>query len=400
MTNLFFNAKIITEGIILTKDSIVTNENKIVYIGNLKDSIKYLKENKLTYNEIDCKNNYISSGFIDIHCHGGGGYDFMDGDVESIIKASQLHLIHGTTSIYPTTMTSDNETLFKFYKNYRLAIKTKETTPNFLGIHLEGPFFSPNQCGAQDSNLMQIPTKENVELIWNKGKDIIKRWSIASELKGAFEAGDYLSKKDINLSIGHSDATYENIKEAIKHGFNHVTHLYSGMSSITRKGGFRILGLVESSYLFDELNIEIIADGKHLPPELLQMIIKTKDNDKICLVTDSMRAAGQQSGTSILGNKELGLPVIIEDGIAKTMDKTCFAGSIATTDLLVRTMVEKANMPIEKAVKLITTNPAKFMKINSHKGDIKIGMDADLVIFNKDIEIKNIYILGNEVKFL
>jgi len=400
MANLFFNAKIITEGEIINENSIITCNNKIVYIGYKKDCIEYLNKNNLTYNIINCDGNYLSSGFIDLHCHGGGGYDFMDGNVESIIKASQLHLQHGTTSIYPTTMTCENATLFSFFSNYREAKRTNEITPNLLGIHLEGPFFASAQCGAQDSNLMQIPTKENLELIWEKGKDIIKRWSIATELDGALKAGDFLKKNNVHLSIGHSDATYENIKEAIKHGYNHVTHLYSGMSTISRRGGFRILGLVESSYLFDELNVEIIADGKHLPPELLQLIIKTKDNDKICLVTDSMRAAGQESGISILGNKFLGLPVIIEDGIAKTMDKTCFAGSIATTDLLVRTMVKKAKMPIEKAVKLITTNPAKFMKINDHKGDIRVGLDADLVIFNSNIEIKKIYILGNEVKSL
>ncbi|MGD1820864.1 MAG: N-acetylglucosamine-6-phosphate deacetylase [Pleomorphochaeta sp.] len=398
MIRLFFRAKIISSGEILTKNSLLIDDSKIIFIGTKEECLNYIKDKKLNYEEVDCKNNYLSSGFIDLHCHGGGGYDFMDGDDISIIKAAQLHLKHGTTSIYPTSMTSDNSSLFTFFDNYRKAINTNEIIPNFLGLHLEGPFFSPKQCGAQDPNIMQLPTLDNVKTIWEKGKDIIKRWSIAPELEGGYLSGDFLASKNIHLSMGHSDATYSQVKEAIKHGYSHVTHLYSGMSTITRKGGFRVLGLVESAYLFDQLSVELIADGKHLPPELLQLIIKTKDNSKICLITDSMRGAGEAEGPSILGNKKDGLKVFIEDGIAKTMDKTCFAGSVATTDRLVRTMVQQANLPIEKAVQMMSENPAKFMKIDKSKGNIKIGLDADLIIFDENINIQKIYILGKEVK--
>lgn len=397
MVKLFFNAKIITSGIILPSDSLLEMDGVIIYIGSEKQCIDYCKKLNFDYQKINCNNNYLTSGFIDLHCHGGGGYDFMDGDVESIIKAAQLHLKHGTTSIYPTTLTCDNETLFKFFENYREAIKTKEKMPHMLGIHLEGPFFTASQSGAQDSKKMQLPTLENVNKIWEKGRDLISRWSIAAELEGAKETGEFLTSKNIHLAIGHSNATYKEVKEAIKHGFKHVTHLYSGMSTITREQGFRVLGLVESAYLFDELTVEIIADGKHLPPELLRLIIKTKDNDKICLVTDSMRAAGQENGYSILGCKDNGLDVLIEDGIAKTLDKTCFAGSIATTDLLVRTMVKEANLELPKAVQMMNENPAKFMQIDDHKGKIAIGYDSDLILFNENIEISQIYILGNKI---
>jgi N-acetylglucosamine-6-phosphate deacetylase len=397
MVKLFKNAKIITSGAILASDALLEMNGVIIFIGSEKDCLKYCKKLNFEYQTINCNNNYLTSGFIDLHCHGGGGYDFMDGDVESIVKAAQLHLKHGTTSIYPTTLTCDNDTLFKFFENYREALKTNEEKPNMLGLHLEGPFFAASQSGAQDPETMQLPTIENVNKIWEKGKDIISRWSIAAELEGALEAGKFLSSKNIHLAIGHSNATYKEVEKAIECGYKHVTHLYSGMSTITRENGFRVLGLVESSFLFDELTVEIIADGKHLPPELLQLILKTKNHDKICLVTDSMRAAGQKNGFSILGCKTNGLDVLIEDGIAKTLDKTCFAGSIATTDHLVRTMVKEAKLELPKAVQLMNENPAKFMQIDDHKGKIEIGYDADIIIFNENIEISQIYILGNKI---
>lgn len=395
MQKILYNAKIVSSRKILRQTAILIANEKIIYLGNRKDCKDYISREKQV-EEIDCKGNYLSSGFIELHSHGGGGYDFMDGDVDCIIKASQLHLLHGTTSIYPTSMTCDNETLFKFFQNYRKALNSEEITPHFLGIHLEGPFLAPNQSGAQSALNMQIPTSKNIQNIWERGKDIIKRWSIAPELEGAFSTGDFLKEKDVQLSIAHSDATYEVVKQSIKHGFSHVTHLYSGMSSITRKKGNRILGVVESSFLFDELTVELIADGKHLPPELLKLIIKCKDNSKICLVSDSMRGAGQKEGPSILGSKENGLPVIIEDGIAKTLDRESFAGSIATSDILVRTMVKDVGLSIAEAIALITENPARFMNIDDKKGSIEIGKDADIVIFDENINIKKVYLLAKD----
>ena len=137
MIKFFFSAKIISSGEILTKNSLLIDNSKIIFIGTKEECLDYIKDNKLDYEEIDCKDNYLSSGFIDLHCHGGGGYDFMDGDDISIIKAAQLHLKHGTTSIYPTSMTSENSSLFTFFNNYKKAINTNETIPNFLGINLE-----------------------------------------------------------------------------------------------------------------------------------------------------------------------------------------------------------------------------------------------------------------------
>lgn len=346
---------------------------------------------------IDAGESYVSPGFIDIHTHGGGGHDFMDGTVECIIEASKKHLEHGTTTIVPTTLTSTLDELFKTIDNFKTAKSIIKRGPNLLGLHLEGPYFSYEQRGAQDPRFIKDPDPEEYKKIIDYADGTVVRWTVAVELAGALEMGDYLRENNIVASIGHSHAEYNNVADAVEHGYSLLTHFYSGMSSIVRKGGFRHLGVIESGYLIDELDIEIIADGCHLPTELLQMICKLKNNKHIALVTDSMRGAGMPDGESILGSLKNGQKVIIEDGVAKLMDRSAFAGSVATTDRLVRVMHKNAGLDICEAVKMMTENPARIMNIQDHKGRISCGMDADMVIFDDNINIQKVIFAGEEV---
>ncbi|MGF6906475.1 N-acetylglucosamine-6-phosphate deacetylase [Fusobacterium sp. PH5-44] len=389
---IFTNAKIIF-GTQLIENGFLSVENgKVIDIGK-----NFIFSKEKSSEIIDCQNNFLSPGFIDLHCHGGGGHDFMDGDVKAIVGGARMHLSHGTTSIYPTTLTSTDDELYTFFDNYENACQIKENMPNLMGIHLEGPYFSPKQCGAQSQTLMQIPSKKNYMKLIDKAHGNIARWSSAPEIDGALELGKDLSRLGIMASIAHSNATYKEVLLALESGYSHITHLYSAMSTITKKDGYRILGVLESAFLIDELSVEIIADGHHLPSELLKLIIKTKSNDSICLVTDSMRGAGMPEGPSILGSLSDGQNVIIENGVAKMPDRTAFAGSVATADRLVKVMVKDVGMSIVDAVKLMTINPAKFMNIHNKKGSIGIGKDADLLIFDNDINIKSIYIGGKKI---
>lgn len=390
MKNIIVGKRIITSNGLI--NGYIEIEN-----GRITKVKEGIYENVIDVNIIDAGESFVSPGFIDIHTHGGGGHDFMDGTVECIIQASKKHLEHGTTTIVPTTLTSTLDELFKTIDNFKEAKINIKNGPFLLGLHLEGPYFSYDQRGAQDPRFIKDPDPSEYKKILDYADGSVVRWTVAAELDGAMEMGDYLMENGIVASIGHSNAEYHHVAEAVKHGYSLLTHFYSGMSSIVRKGGFRHLGVIESGYLLDELDVEIIADGCHLPTELLQMICKLKDNNHIALVTDSMRGAGMPDGESILGSLQNGQAVIIEDGVAKLMDKSAFAGSVATTDRLVRVMYKNAKQDICNVVKMMTENPARIMNIHDYKGSITPGKDADIVIFDEDINIQKVIFAGEVV---
>ncbi len=342
---------------------------------------------------IDAQNNYVSPGFIDMHTHGGGGHDFMDGTINAFLEAAKIHARHGTTAMVPTTLTAETDDLLHTFSVYSQAKKLNSDGAQFLGLHLEGPYFSMNQRGAQDPRYIRIPKRDEYEIIISHSPDII-RWSAAPEIDGAMEFGRFLTQKGMLAAIGHSDATSEEVAEALENGFSHLTHLYSGMSGVMRKNAFRYAGVIESAYLYDQLTVEIIADGIHLPPSLLQLIYKQIGPARIALITDSMRAAGLSLGESILGSLRDGLKVIVEDGVAKLPDRTAFAGSVATADRCVRTMVQLAGVPLLHAVQMMTSTPARICKVDGCKGTLTVGKDADVIVFDENIQIKNVIING------
>lgn len=247
---------------------------------------------------------------------------------------------------------------------------------------------------------LRVPDPRHYMPILEAGEGLIRRWSFAPELPGAYEMADVLKKEGIYLSAAHTCANYDQMLKAVDHGVELLTHFYSGMSTITRVGGFRVLGVIESGYLIDGLKLEIIADGLHLPPELLQLIYKCKDADSICATTDSMRAAGLPEGPSILGPLVGGTDVIVEDGIAKMPDRTSFAGSVCTTDRMVRTLMEHVGLNLPKAVKAASLLPARFVGLDSLTGSIAVGKQADLIIFNEDITIQSVFVSGTNTHIL
>ncbi len=348
---------------------------------------------------IDAQGGYISPGFIDMHTHGGGGHDFMDCNDVCIVEGAKAHLRHGTTSLLPTTLTSSNEELFRTIDGFYAAQKQLTDGPELLGLHLEGPYFNPLQAGAQDPKYLKSPTPEDYKEIVDYAKGAILRWSLAVELDGALELVDYMRQNGIVSSVGHSDALLCEVEEAYDRGCRLITHFYSAMSGIVRKGGYRHLGVIESGYILDGMDVEIIADGCHLPPDLLRMICKLKDNSRICLVTDSMRGAGMPDGDSILGSLKSGQKVLVEEGVAKLLDRSAFAGSVATTDRLVRVMHKQAGLSIPQAVKMITENPARVLGLSDRKGSLVSGYDADLVIFDDDINVSIAICKGRVNKF-
>jgi N-acetylglucosamine-6-phosphate deacetylase len=384
-----YNGKVLTPYRIFPKGTVLVTGNTITAVSegdiDAPDAIA-----------IDAGGNYIAPGFIDIHIHGGGGHDFMDGSEEAFLKIAETHARYGTTSMVPTTLTSEKENLLHTLKLYEQADAKNVKGAQFLGMHLEGPYFAMSQRGAQDPRYIRDPDPEEYEDVIARSK-VIKRWSAAPELKGAIQFGQYLRKHGILAAVAHTDAIYEDVIDAFENGYTLATHLYSAMSGVTRRNAYRYAGVIEAAFLIDEMDVEIIADGTHLPAPLLKLIYKIKGPDKIALITDSMRGAGMPEGESVLGNKDTGLKVIIEDGVAKLPDRTAFAGSVATTDRLVRNMINMAGVSLIDSVRMMTTTPAKIMKVDDRKGSLIAGKDADIVLFDKDINIQMSIVNGNIV---
>ena len=339
--------------------------------------------------------NFVAPGFIDIHVHGGGGHDFMDGTEEAFLGAAKLHVSHGTATLLPTTLTCSDDELFGAFEVLRRVREDKLYGGVFYGMHLEGPYFSPEQAGAQDPRYLRTPEPQHYEKILKQGEGLIARWSSAPELKGALELGDRLKELGICAAIGHTDAYYEDVLESCKHGYTHVTHLYSGMSTLRRIKGYRRPGVLEAAYMIDELTVEVICDGRHLPLSMLGYVFRAKGAHKCALITDSMRGAGMTEGKTIIGSLKNGQECYIEDGVSKMPGGNAFAGSIATADRLVRNAVA-AGARLEDAVRMITKTPADIIGMRD-RGELVPGKRADFTVFEGDINIVSVISGGHTV---
>jgi N-acetylglucosamine-6-phosphate deacetylase len=384
-----FNANIITPSGFVKDGTLIISGGKIAEINAKNIAL----DNAL---EIDAKGKYVAPGFIDIHVHGGGGHDFMDNTLDAFVGIAETHAKYGTTAMMPTTLSCEKEDLLDTLSVYEKASLSNYNGADFVGIHIEGPYFAMSQKGAQDPRYIRNPNPSEYEEVLAASKHI-KRWSAAPELPGTLAFGKFLQKNNVLAAIAHTDAIYEEVVKAYEVGFTHATHFYSCMSGVSRRNAFRYAGVVESAYLLDDMTVEIIADGVHLPAPLLKLIYKIKGPDHTALITDAMRGAGMPEGKSVLGSLKDGLDVIIEDGVAKLPDRTAFAGSVATADRLVRNMIELAQIPLIDAVKMASATPAKILNIQHDKGELVKGKDADILIFDKGINIQTTFVRGKVV---
>ena len=264
-------------------------------------------------------------------------------------------------------------------------------------MHLEGPFLNPVKCGGQDPAYLALPDVKRAEEILRHSDDVI-RWSVAPELEGALELGKMLSHRGIVASVAHTAASFDQVEAAMFAGYSMMTHFYSAMSACYKVGCYRVPGAVEAGYLLDGLSVEMIADGKHLPKEILRMVWKFKGPDRTALCSDALAPAGLPEGSVFYnGRPPHGAKSVIHDGVGKLLDHSALAGSIATADRLVRVMYKEALVPLPDAVEMMTLSPAKMVRAH-RKGSIRLCKDADFVLFDDDINVKAVYAAGKKVE--
>lgn len=391
MKTRLLHVTLVTETGVIAHSAIDVEEGKIValYEGKNPDDERDQNEIRL----IDGKGMYAVPGFVDIHVHGGGGIEFMNASWEEIQMGCMAHARHGTTTLLPTTLAAGKELTKKMIENVR---KAKQNGKERLigGIHLEGPFLSPLQSGAQSREDLALPNEKLLDElidIWPKGVRII---GAAPELPGGMELGDWIRKRGILASIAHSDADYQTCMTALKHGYTDITHIYSGCSMVHRENGYRHGGVVEAGLLEDDFSVQVIADGKHLPPELLRLIVKNKGADRISLITDALFAAGTDFPDGMVLRQANGIEAILEDGVMKLPSRQAFAGSIATMDQLVQTMVHLAKVPIWDAIKMASSTPARRIGLEKEKGYLKVGYDADIVLLDHELNVQYVMVGG------
>ena len=381
MLTQIFNALILTPQGWLKDGSVLIRDGKILEVSNCDLPV-------VGATLIDAKGSYIIPGGVEIHVHGGGGRDFMEGTEDAFRTAVKAHMQHGTTSIFPT-LSSSTIPMIRAAAATTEKLMAEPGSP-VLGLHLEGHYFNMKMAGGQmPENIKNPDPNEYIPLL--EETHCIKRWDAAPELPGAMQFGKYITSKGVLAAVGHTQAEFEDIYMAHEAGYSHATHFYNAMPGFHKRREYKYEGTVESVYLMDDMSVEIIADGVHLPATILKLVYKLKGVEKTCLVTDSLKYAGYGGGDIHDPN------IVIEDGVCKLADHQTIAGSISTADVLVRTMVKKAGIPLDDAVRMASETPARIIGVADRKGTLEKGKDADIVVLDGDINVRCVFAKGKEV---
>lgn len=360
--------KAIVNGKILTKDEVI--ENKILLFD--EKIIGFVDEVNEDMEIIDGKNLYISPGLIDLHIHGSANYDTMDNINTAVEIIGKSIIKNGVTSFLPTTMTMSQKDIYNALDNIKQYINKKYSGAEVLGAHLEGPFINNNYKGAQSNKYIQEPSfcfiKDYIDIIKiiSYSPETDKNLSFTKEIK---------EKTNIVLSIAHSNATYDECKLAIDNGVSNITHLFNAMTPLNH----REMGVVGAA-LTTDVYCEIICDNIHINPSLYQFVLNNKGKDKVILITDSMRAGCMPDGKYDLGGQE----VFVKNNVARLASGN-LAGSVLTLNKAVYNFLKNTNLTINEAINLASLNPAKSINMDSTKGSLEVGKDADIALFDDEM---------------
>lgn len=379
------NLLVIKNGRVITDEGIVEGKNVVINGSKILGIVDELPD---TAEVIDAAGNFVSPGFIEIHIHGAAGRDTMDGTCDSINTISKAIAKHGTTSFLPTTVAFDKDTTKNAVNTVRKSMAEGTDAAEVLGIHLEGPFLNPKKKGAHELRYLRNPDIGYFMEMVDNNLSGIKIMTMAPELDGAKDLIKFLVGHGVVVSAGHSDGTYDDIITGIGEGVSHSTHLYNAMRGFNH----REPGVVGA--IFDSrITTEFIADGIHLHFAAIRTALAVKGYQNCALITDAMRACTMEPGKYSLGNLE----VYVKDGAARLKDGT-LAGSTLTMDRAVHNILKNTNLNIVEAVSMASSIPARIIKVDDRKGKIKQGYDADIIIFDNDVNVKTTIVGGKIIK--
>ncbi|MCM3570903.1 N-acetylglucosamine-6-phosphate deacetylase [Neobacillus mesonae] len=378
--------EVYSEGKVIKNGYIKIQDQKILELGSIDELI----------NEEECETIAVPShfkavpGFIDVHIHGVNGSDVMDGTEEALTTMAATLPREGTTSFLATTMTQEKEQIEKALQNAGQYIQQQPShgQAEILGIHLEGPFVNKNRAGAQPIQHIIDPDLSLFKKWQDLAKETIKLVTLAPEQPGGLEMISYLKENGVIASLGHTDATYEEVIAAIEAGANHLTHLYNQMRGLHH----REPGVVGAAFLREELVAELIADGVHVRPEMIDLAYKLKQKEGLILITDSMRAKCLKNGLYDLGGQQ----VTVKDGKALLHDDT-LAGSILKLGDAVKNVLTYTGCTLEEVIEMTSANAAKQLNVYDRKGSLKAGKDADIVLLDDDFNVQMTFCRGTLV---
>lgn len=381
MLTQIINGHILTPGGWLKDGSILLCDDRIVEVTNSDLAVIGAKV-------VDARGMYIVPGFVAMNIHGAAGHDFKEGTEEAFRKAVAAHQRYGATTIFPTISSSPFSTIRQCAEVCE-RLMTEPGSP-ILGLHLEGPYLNPKMAGAMFSDVVKNPDPEEYRSLIEETK-CVRRWDASPELPGAMDFARYLKEKGILVSITHTEAEFDLIREAYNTGFSHVAHFYNAMPGFHKRREYKYEGTVESAYLMDGMTVEVIADGRHLPSTILRLVYKLKGVECTCLVTDALAYAAND------GKQPDDSRIVIDNGVCKLADHSALVGSIATSDQLIRTMVEKAKLPLEDAIRMASETPARLMGVYDRVGSLQKGKDADVLIIDRKLNVRQVWCKGQVV---
>ncbi len=376
---------------------IIKNGTVITPIRKINDGVVVIKDGKIldigkrgTVSEptdatvVDANSGYISPGMIDIHVNGAMGADVTKVTSDTFSVMGNFFVKHGTTSYLGTAITSADEDFIKVLEFARKTISERKSEgAELLGIHMEGPYISHAQSGAHPKRFLKQPTLEHYSQ-FIKYNDVLKKMTLAPELEGATELVKDLTENGIIAAAGHTNGIYPEIKEAVEAGITHGTHFFCNMSNFRRDNLKRVAGVVETLLYNDRVSGELIGDGWHLGPQLMKLLVKVKGIDKVCFVTDAMPAVGLPPGLHKIGDVE----AVVENGIARLPDNSAYAGSVTTMEVCVKNGIEQMELSLSDSIRMATLTPAKIVGVDNRKGSLEKGKDADIIIFDENINVQ------------